>query len=134
MQIHICSCIHYSYPFFCNTQDCFYVQVERGINPSLNGKPVAVSQYNPFGDLKSLKPLDNRTDVSNGSLIAVSYEARAAGVKRIMRGKEAKEVCPGREVLSVVCVTSKILIYSINKKVCLYVCVYIYILSIKFHI
>jgi DNA polymerase eta len=74
--------------------DCFYVQVERGINPFLNGKPVAVSQYNPFGDLKSLKPLDNRTDVSNGSLIAVSYEARAAGVKRIMRGKEAKEVCP----------------------------------------
>jgi DNA polymerase eta len=74
--------------------DCFYVQVERGINPSLKGRPVAVSQYNPFGDLKTVKPHESRVDISNGSLIAVSYEARAQGVKRNMRGAEAKTVCP----------------------------------------
>lgn len=74
--------------------DCFYVQVERGINPALIGRPVGVSQYNPFGDLKTVKPTECRIDISNGSLIAVSYEARAQGVKRNMRGAEAKTVCP----------------------------------------
>ena len=74
--------------------DCFYVQVERGINPALIGRPVGVSQYNPFGDLKTVKPNECRIDISNGSLIAVSYEARAQGVKRNMRGAEAKTVCP----------------------------------------
>ena len=37
---------------------------------------------------------NRRVDKSNGSLIAVSYEARAAGVTRQMRGKEAREKCP----------------------------------------
>jgi DNA polymerase eta len=46
---------------------------------------------NPFGDLKSLGSNDNRI-VQSGSLIAVSYEARAAGVKRNMRGSDAKKV------------------------------------------
>eukprot|EP01039_Chlorochromonas_danica_P016744 gene16744-19856_t len=73
--------------------DCFYVQVERFHDPSLNGKPVAVVQYNPFGDLRSYAPSENRFK-ENGSIIAVSYEARAVGVKRIMRGGEAKRVCP----------------------------------------
>lgn len=73
--------------------DCFYVQVERTYDSSLIGKPVAVVQYNPFGDLKNLVQTDKRI-VSNGSLIAVSYEARALGVKRIMRGAEAKKACP----------------------------------------
>ena len=40
-------------------------------------------KYNPFGDLKSYQPDDDRVfNNSNGSLIAVSYEARACGVKR----------------------------------------------------
>lgn len=38
-----------------------------------------------------MAPNENRF-VENGSLIAVSYEARASGVKRIMRGAEAKKV------------------------------------------
>jgi len=46
---------------------------------------------NPFGDLKSYAAEDNRI-VNSGSLIAVSYEARARGVKRNMRGAEAKKV------------------------------------------
>jgi hypothetical protein len=40
-------------------------------------------QYNPFGDLSTLLPEDNRIFKDNdGAIIAVSYEARAQGVKR----------------------------------------------------
>ena len=38
---------------------------------------------------------------SNGSLIAVSYEARAAGVKRNMRAAEARKLCPQIQVVQV---------------------------------
>jgi nucleotidyltransferase/DNA polymerase involved in DNA repair len=62
---------------------------------------MGVVQYNPFGDLKTLRPTDDRTNTSNGSLIAVSYEARAKGVKRIMRGKEAREKCPDMILIQV---------------------------------
>lgn len=42
-------------------------------------------QYNPFGDLNTLLPEDNRIfNDSDGSIIAVSYEARAHGVKRCL--------------------------------------------------
>lgn len=57
--------------------DCFYVAVERDLNPELRGHPVAVAQY---------------TDVA--TLIAVSYEAKALGVKRGMLGFEAKRQFP----------------------------------------
>jgi len=54
-------------------------QVEQRLNPALRGIPMAVIQYNP-NDPKELKTEDNRRmDDSDGSLIAVSYEARAAG-------------------------------------------------------
>ncbi|KAI3987471.1 hypothetical protein MKX01_017169 [Papaver californicum] len=59
--------------------DCFYVQVEQRNRPELNGLPTAVVQYNSW---------------KGGGLIAVSYEALKYGVKRSMRGDEAKEVCP----------------------------------------
>lgn len=59
--------------------DCFYVQVEQRKQPDLRGKPTAVVQYNSW---------------KGGGLIAVGYEARKDGVKRSMRGDEAKEVCP----------------------------------------
>ncbi|EOX96839.1 DNA polymerase eta, putative isoform 3 [Theobroma cacao] len=59
--------------------DCFYVQVEQRKQPQLRGLPTAVVQYNEW---------------KGGALIAVSYEARKFGVKRSMRGEEAKEVCP----------------------------------------
>ena len=35
-----------------------------------------------------------RHHASNGSIIAVSYEARARGVTRIMRGDQARAACP----------------------------------------
>jgi len=105
--------------------DAFYVACERELNPStLLGRPVAVSQYNPHGNLNETKSSDverrlivrgqetnteEKTDVvmntgmdgttatndgKNGSMIAVSYEARAAGVKRGDRGYDAVKKCP----------------------------------------
>lgn len=60
---------------------CIQVEVQR--DPSLKGRPAGVVQYNPFGDLRTIKPEEPRIfNDSNGSLIAVGYEARAAGVKR----------------------------------------------------
>uniref|UniRef100_A0A0D9YF65 DNA polymerase eta n=1 Tax=Oryza glumipatula TaxID=40148 RepID=A0A0D9YF65_9ORYZ len=66
--------------------DCFYVQVEQRRNPELRGQPTAVVQYN---------------DWKGGGLIAVSYEARKFGVKRSMRGDEAKMVCPSINLVQV---------------------------------
>ncbi|ONM37765.1 DNA polymerase eta isoform X1 [Zea mays] len=66
--------------------DCFYVQVEQRRNPALRGQPTAVVQYNGW---------------KGGGLIAVSYEARGFGVKRSMRGDEAKRVCPGINLVQV---------------------------------
>ena len=61
----------------------FYTQVEVQRNPHLKGLPVVTVQYNPFGDLRTITPDEPRIfNDSNGSLIAVSYEARASGVKR----------------------------------------------------
>ncbi|KAG9439017.1 hypothetical protein H6P81_019182 [Aristolochia fimbriata] len=66
--------------------DCFYVQVEQRKQPELRGLPTAVVQYNSW---------------KGGGLIAVSYEARKHGVKRSMRGDEAKEVCPNIQLVQV---------------------------------
>ncbi|CAL0329826.1 unnamed protein product [Lupinus luteus] len=66
--------------------DCFYVQVEQRKEPKLRGVPTAVVQYNSY---------------KGGGLIAVSYEARAHGVKRSMRGDEAKEACPQIQLVQV---------------------------------
>ena len=81
--------------------DAFYCQVECGLNPELKGKPIAVVQYNPSGGLEvpTLRPSDNRCDVTNAeynSIIAVSYPARACGVKRLQgsSGQDAKKKCP----------------------------------------
>uniref|UniRef100_A0A803MZN9 DNA polymerase eta n=1 Tax=Chenopodium quinoa TaxID=63459 RepID=A0A803MZN9_CHEQI len=66
--------------------DCFYVQVEQRKQPQLRGLPTAVVQYNEW---------------KGGGLIAVSYEARKYGVKRSMRGDEAKSVCPQIQLVQV---------------------------------
>ncbi|XP_024987950.1 DNA polymerase eta isoform X3 [Cynara cardunculus var. scolymus] len=66
--------------------DCFYVQVEQRKQPHLRGQPTAVVQYNSW---------------KGGGLIAVSYEARKDGVKRSMRGDEAKKVCPQIQLVQV---------------------------------
>ncbi|XP_058060773.1 DNA polymerase eta [Anopheles bellator] len=63
--------------------DCFYCQVEEKLNPSIQGKPIAVVQYNPW---------------QGGGIIAVNYPARAKGVTRHMRGDEAKQHCPEIEL------------------------------------
>lgn len=80
--------------------DSFYVAVERLDNPALVGKPVAVTQFN------------------SGGFVAVSYEARAAGVRcgdgvgdkgraeiphlvemKAVSAAEARQRCPGLVVL-----------------------------------
>ncbi|KAL0542559.1 hypothetical protein IC582_017627 [Cucumis melo] len=66
--------------------DCFYVQVEQRKQPYLRGLPTAVVQYNSW---------------KGGGLIAVGYEARKFGVKRSMRGDEAKKVCPQIQLIQV---------------------------------
>ena len=108
--------------------DAFYVACERELNPSLLlNQPVAVSQYNPYGNLQEthfsqiskrlvVQPRPKRSENNqdkdeynpsrgggdrNGSLIAVSYEARAQGVKRGDRGMEAVKKCPGLYIVQV---------------------------------
>ena len=63
--------------------DCFYVQVEARENPALVGVPAAVVQYKTW---------------KGGGIIAVNYEARAAGVTRQMRGDEVTRK-PGQQTV-----------------------------------
>mmetsp|Transcript_22102 Transcript_22102/g.53543 ORF Transcript_22102/g.53543 Transcript_22102/m.53543 type:complete len:726 (-) Transcript_22102:502-2679(-) len=90
--------------------DAFYAGCEREANPSVIGVPLGVAQYNPLGDLSEVGPeeIDRRLIVrpgrrgdQNGSLIAVSYEARACDVTRNMRVAEAVECCPSLRVVQV---------------------------------
>jgi DNA polymerase eta len=62
--------------------DCFYVQVVQRMQPTLFGKPVAVTQYAGGAQRKPV--------------IAMSYEAKSMGVKRNMTAVEAKKRCPGK--------------------------------------
>ena len=69
--------------------DCFYVAVERTFDASLMNKACAVVQYNPFekgGVTTKLAHECRIIEHDHGSIIAVSYEARARGVTRQMRG------------------------------------------------
>lgn len=44
------------------------LQVERERNSDLRGKPLAVVQYNPYGDLRTIKPEEDRkVNDSNGT-------------------------------------------------------------------
>jgi DNA polymerase eta len=83
--------------------DCFYVQVERKLDPvTLSGVASAVAQYNPFGSLVDTAWDQPRLNLDNhGALIAVSYEARALGVKRNMSRKEARTACPRLQIVQV---------------------------------
>ncbi|XP_044070013.1 DNA polymerase eta [Siniperca chuatsi] len=66
--------------------DCFYVQVEQRLNPALRNTPCVVAQYKTW---------------KGGSIIAVSYEARANGVTRNMWVDDAKNLCPDLQVARV---------------------------------
>lgn len=94
--------------------DAFYVACERELNPVLLNQAVAVSQYNPHGNLQEThsNDVDKRllvaphqrvanNDDSNGSMIAVSYEARRQGVRRGDRGIDALKKCPELYIVQV---------------------------------
>ncbi|KAM9847636.1 DNA polymerase eta [Aulostomus maculatus] len=66
--------------------DCFYVQVEQRLNPALRNTPCVVAQYKTW---------------KGGSIIAVSYEARAHGVTRNMWVDDAKKLCQDLQVARV---------------------------------
>ncbi|CAO1416185.1 unnamed protein product [Diamesa hyperborea] len=70
--------------------DCFYCQVEEQLDSKLKGKPIAVVQY-----------------LENAGIIAVNYTARAKGVTRHMREKEAKAACPELICVKVPCLRGK---------------------------
>lgn len=77
--------------------------MEEQAHPRLAGQPIAVIQYNPFGDLAPIPASADRVfNDSNGSIIALSYgAARTAGVKRNMRGSEARKLCPSLQLVQV---------------------------------
>lgn len=92
--------------------DAFYCACEREINPLIRNVPLGVSQYNPHGDTSGVtkEEIDKRLVVApnnktkqpwNGSLIAVSYEARAEGVRRGDRGSDAVKKCSELYVMQV---------------------------------
>ena len=86
--------------------DCFYVGVECARDPALRGLPCAVVQYNPnepHGVSTRTANSDRRIaqEQAPHSLIAVSYEARAAGVTRSMRSDEALRTCPSLVLVQV---------------------------------
>eukprot|EP00977_Amphora_coffeiformis_P026518 scaffold27504_cov148-Amphora_coffeaeformis.AAC.3 len=59
------------------------------------------SQPQPQKTIKQMEQHPRQQTDTNGSLIAVSYEARAAGVKRGQRGKDACQACPALNIVQV---------------------------------
>jgi len=59
--------------------DAFYASVEQRDNPRLRGRPVIVG---------------------GGVVLAVSYEARAFGVRKAMGGRQARRLCPNAVVVA----------------------------------
>jgi DNA polymerase eta len=60
----------------------------------LKGKAFVVVQYEQHGAVPTIGPNEIRVvECSHASIIAVSYEARARGVKRSMNANTAKRVC-----------------------------------------
>lgn len=63
--------------------NAFFASVEQQVNPRLRGRPVAITAL-------ETGPHNNWA----GSVVAASYEAKAQGVKTIMRVAEARQICP----------------------------------------
>lgn len=61
--------------------DSFFASVEQQRRPSLRGRPVGITPSNE--------------GFHAGAVIAASKEAKAAGVRNVMRRRDALDVCPG---------------------------------------
>ena len=59
--------------------DAFFASVEQQLDPSLRGRPLAITA------------MENE----KGACVAASYEAKAFGVKTGTRVSEARTLCPG---------------------------------------
>ena len=92
--------------------DAFYCAVEAERDPALRGVPLGVVQYDPREGARGAGVVDRPMEAvrrnvgaagptGSGSLIAVSYEARARGVKRGMRNADARLACPALELVQV---------------------------------
>lgn len=68
--------------------DCFFVAVGRLTRPHMENRPVVVTHY---GGSKGI--------TSNSDIACASYEARRYGIRNGMWVSEAKELCPGLEVI-----------------------------------
>ena len=63
--------------------NAFFASVEQQVNPRLRGRPVAITAL-------QTGPHNNWA----GAVVTASYEAKAQGVKAIMRVCEARQICP----------------------------------------
>lgn len=77
--------------------NAFFASVEQTANPFIAGKPVGIG--NP--------------KYENTALVAVSYEARARGVKNLSRAKEARAICPDLLVIPF----DPLKYYSVNRQI-----------------
>lgn len=78
--------------------NAFFASVEQSANPFIRNRPVAVGSSDKY---------------EHSALLAISYEAKARGVKKLSRAREALDICPELIVVPF----DPLKYYSINKQI-----------------